>query len=72
MDLREKEKERVNLAHLHAPASLTTGTYKSAVSFLLPIITWDDSKRREHLNKDDRKSMMISIYLSVMIDVLVR
>lgn len=70
MDLREKEKERVNLAHLHAPASLIT--YKSAVSFLLPIITWDDSKRREHLNKDDRKSMMISIYLSVMIDVLVR
>lgn len=70
MDLREKEKEKVNLAHLHAPASLTT--YKSAVSFLLPIITWDDSKRREHLNKDDRKSMMISIYLSVMIDVLVR
>lgn len=28
MDLREKEKERVNLAHLHAPASLTI--YKSA------------------------------------------
>lgn len=42
MDLREKEKERVNLAHLHAPASLTT--YKSAVSFLLPIITWDGLK----------------------------
>lgn len=71
MDLREKEKERVSLAHLHAPASLTIYT-RVQVSFLLPISTRDDSKRREHLNKDDRKSMMISIYLSVMIDVLAR